>query len=89
MILRIVLINAGEKTMIISLVSVNYQLVVSAVAESGSNDSTVILTWLSVKRKHQLAVGSMGVAHTVAVFDHTHSVCQARAVNPAFIAPAS
>ena len=75
--------------MIVRCVGVKHQFVVARVAQSGSDDTSVVLARLAVERDHHLTVGGVGVAHSVFILDYLHTVRQRSLFEMKFVSPRS
>ena len=73
--------------MIVSVLCVDSEFIVSAVAKSSTDDTTVILLWLSIKREHNLRVICVRVTCTILVLDHPHSLVKRLLNQSAFVCP--
>ena len=70
MILGVVGIDACEEIVEIRIIRLHLQLVVAAIDDGRTNHVASILLTLAVEREHHLAMGSMGIAHTILILDN-------------------
>ena len=70
---RIILVDAGEEVVVLVVVRVDAQLVIAAVAERGTDDTSLVLTRLPVQRKHHFGMVGVRIARTVLVLDDLHA----------------
>ena len=69
----VVLVDAREEVVVFIVVRVDAQLVIAAVAERGTDDTSLVLTRLSVQRKHHFGMVGVRIARTVLVLDDLHA----------------
>ena len=69
-IFRVVRVDASKEIVIFRIISFNFQLEVSRVAECSTNHIATILLAFAIEREHHFCMVSMGIAHTIFVLDN-------------------